>query len=418
MTNLTVWKIVASAALALICILLVQGYWLVNAYNLNNRAFEEKVHICLRNVAEQMAHLQQVQLPALGVVNQISDNYFVVNIRDAIDANNLEYYLRKEFETVSLPVDFEYGIYDCDTDQMVYGNHIGYQDQTVQSNLPTYDDFVYYFGVRFPNRSGYILKDLWIPIFFTAILVLAIIFFIYATYGILKQKKLSELQKDFINNMTHEFKTPLTSIQISSEVFLNDPVVKQHPRLHRYAGIINDQTDRLTQQIERVLQIARWQKSKLALKLERVELHAAIIRIVDQLQGRIEKEHVTMELNLASKSFTLSADQLHLSNVIYGLLDNAMKYSSDSPEIKIRTEADGELIKLVIIDHGIGISPDHIKLLGQKFFRVPTKDIHNAKGFGLGLHYIRQVIDLHGWKMQIDSQPNQGTSVTVFIPNT
>jgi len=416
MTNSTVWKIIVSAALALICIILVQAYWLINAYDLTKRAFEEKAHMSLLNVAEQMAQLNQVQLSSMDVVSQIADNYFVVNIRDAIDANSLEYYLKKEFESVSLPVDFEYGIYDCETNQMVYGNYVGLKEgRQMKSILPTYDEFVYYFGVRFPDRDGYILKNLWIPILFTAILILSIIFFAYATYGILKQRKLSELQKAFINNMTHEFKTPLTSIQISSKVLLDDVVVHSNERLQQYARIIGDQASRLTQQIERVLQIASMQKSDLNLKLDQLDLHETIRHIVSQLESRITEEMVSITLNLTAQDTLIRADQLHLSNVIHGLVDNAIKYSDRMPTIAIRTIQEGRRISLLVADKGIGIAPNDLKQVGQQFYRVPNGDIHDAKGFGLGLHYIKGVVEKHGWDFQISSQLGEGTQVLILI---
>lgn len=416
MTNSTVWKIIVSAALALICIILVQAYWLINAYDLTKRAFEEKAHMSLLNVAEQMAQLNQVQLSSMDVVSQIADNYFVVNIRDAIDANSLEYYLKKEFESVSLPVDFEYGIYDCETNQMVYGNYVGLKEgRQMKSILPTYDEFVYYFGVRFPDRDGYILKNLWIPILFTAILILSIIFFAYATYGILKQRKLSELQKAFINNMTHEFKTPLTSIQISSKVLLDDVAVHSNERLQQYARIIGDQASRLTQQIERVLQIASMQKSDLNLKLDQLDLHETIRHIVSQLESRIAEEMVSITLNLTAQDTLIRADQLQLSNVIHGLVDNAIKYSDRMPTIAIRTIQEGRRISLLVADKGIGIAPNDLKQVGQQFYRVPNGDIHDAKGFGLGLHYIKGVVEKHGWDFQISSQLGEGTQVLILI---
>ncbi len=414
MSNASIWKVVISGALALICICIVQGYWLKNAFDLGENAFQEKVHICLRNVAESISELHQVQLPAYNVVNQVSQDYYIVNIRDAIDANNLEYFLQEEFAAVSLPVDFEYGIYDCDTDKMVYGNYVGADDAFLRNNdLPTYDEFTYYFGVRFPNRKGYILKNQWLPLLFTAILFLAVIFFSYATYVILRQKKLSDLQKDFINNMTHEFKTPITSIKISSEVMLDNEKVQEDGRLLQYAEIIHQQASRLNRQVERVLQIASLSREKAVLSKEPLELHELLLDITEQMKSRFEQENVHVELELNAHSSQVLADRLHLSNVIYGLLDNAIKYSKSNPSISIVTSSHPDGIELSIADKGIGIDKIHLKRLGQKFFRVPSGNIHNVRGFGLGLHYIRQIVRKHQWNMQIQSELGKGTEVTI-----
>lgn len=423
MRNSSIWKVIVSGALALIGIVIVQGYWLTNSFDQSEKAFEEKVHIALRNVARQISELKKVQLPSYDLINQISQDYYIVNIRDAIDAVNLEYYLVKEFELTGLRTDFEYGIYDCDTDQMVYGNYVGIAEKASVSipskklEVPVQNDFVYYFGVRFPDRKGYILKNQWLPILFTVILCLAALFFSYATFEILKQKKLSDLQKDFINNMTHEFKTPLSSIKVSSEVFLTHPQVRQNERLYRYAGIINDQASRLNDQVERVLQIAGMQKGKIQLHSQWTDLRTLIDAMIQQLRSRCEKEEASLSASYSGDTFSVFADPHHLANILYNLVDNALKYRKEKAVVEIRVEANDPVIKLSVVDQGIGIERMYLTRLHQKFFRVPTGNIHNAKGFGLGLHYVHQIVKVHGWKMQINSIPGEGTDVTIYFKN-
>ena len=420
MTNAHIWKVIASAGLALICIIIVQTYWLKNSFDLSVKAFEEKVQIGLRNTAELISVHNQVQLPAQGLINQISQDYYVVNIRDAIDASSLEYYLRKEFEAVALHTDFEYGIYDCNTDQMVYGNYIqssrASSSQIKDASLPTYDEFIYYFGVRFPDRRGYILKNQWLPISFTAILCLAILFFIYATAQILKQKKLSDLQKDFINNMTHEFKTPLSSIKVSAEVFLEDKHIQGKPRLKTYAKIIQDQTSRLNEQVERVLQIAGIGRKNFQIKKDDVLLKSLVEHVATQFESRIEKQNGKLTLDLDDLDYQIYADSLHLSNILFNLLDNSIKYSDAPPEIIIQTRKKGKNILLRVIDNGIGIAKSHLQKIGQKFYRVPTGNIYKVKGFGLGLYYVFSICNLHKWKPMINSEIGKGTTITIQIP--
>ncbi|MBK8502032.1 MAG: HAMP domain-containing histidine kinase [Saprospiraceae bacterium] len=406
---------------ALICICIVQGYWLSNAFSQSEKAFEERAHIALRNVAKQISELKKVQLPSYDLINQISQDYYIVNIRDAIDAANLEFYLLKEFEATGLRTDFEYGIYDCDTDQMVYGNYISSKEGSVNASssksldVPTQSDFVYYFGVRFPERKGYILKNQWLPILFTAILCLAVLFFTYATFEILHQKKLSDLQKDFINNMTHEFKTPLSSIKVSSEVFLNNSQIQQDTRLFRYAGIINDQASRLNDQVERVLQIAGLQKGKLVLQKQEVSVRMIVDEMIDQLKSRLENEGANLTATYIGRDFIVLADQHHLSNILYNLVDNALKYNRGKAEISVDVKETRQELLITVRDQGIGIAKRYLAKLDQKFFRVPTGNIHNAKGFGLGLHYVRQMVKMHGWQMEITSTPGEGTQVTLIM---
>ncbi len=421
MSNTSIWKVVISAALALICICIVQGYWLTHSFDQSEKAFEEKVHIALRNVARQVSELKQVQLPSHDLILPVSQDYYLVNIRDAIDAKNLEFYLRQEFESIGLRTDFEYGIYDCNTDQMVYGNYISHLDEPVIMSsskslvVPVPNDFVYYFGVRFPDRKGYMLKNQWLPILFTVILFLAVLFFAYATFEILRQKKLSDLQKDFINNMTHEFKTPLSSIRISSEVFLQHQQIQQDQRLIRYARIISDQANRLNDQVERVLQIAGLQHGKIKLHLQPTDLRQVVREMIDQLKSRMEKDGAIIKSFFKGEDFLLQADRHHLSNMLYNLTDNALKYSREPARVTIEASESGEHIKLAIIDQGIGIDRVFLPRLDQQFFRVPTGNVHNTKGFGLGLHYVRQMVRAHGWEMSIESEPGKGTTVILGI---
>jgi len=420
MSNSSISKVILSAALALICICVVQGYWLSNSFDQSQKAFEEKVHITLRNVAKQISELQQVQLPSYDLINQMSQNYYLVNIRDAIDANNLEFYIKKELEHVGLHTDFEYGIYDCDTDQMVYGNYVSSNEWSLTNpptpssfEIPTQTDYVYYFGIRFPNHKGYMLKNQWLPILFTIILILAALFFAYATFEILRQKNLADLQKDFINNMTHEFNTPLSSIKISSEVFLKDPIVQQDERLRTYAGIINTQATRLSVQVERVLQIADMNSSKIILNQKHLDLHKVVTGIVDQLKSRTEEMGATLSIEANGHNFKVFADGHHLSNVLTNLIDNALKYTKGLAEVTIRIVENAHTVTLLVLDNGIGIEEKYLSLINQKFFRVPTGNRHNTKGFGLGLHYVKQIVDAHGWIMHIKSTPHIGTQISL-----
>ncbi|MDH3651833.1 MAG: HAMP domain-containing histidine kinase [Saprospiraceae bacterium] len=420
MSNASIWKVVLSAALAIVTICIVQGFWLTQTFSHASRTFEEKVHISLRNVAKELSDLQQVQLPSSNLITQIADDYYVVNIRDAIDAANLEYYLLKEFELVALNTDFEYGLYDCDTDQMVYGNYVsstaGTIHKPVDTELAKHEDLVYYFGVRFPDRLGYLLNNQWLPILFTLLLFIAALFFVYATFEIFKQKKLSELQKDFVNNLTHEFKTPLTSIQISSEVLLGAQELIDNPRFEKYLQIIKDQAARLSGQVERVLQISDIRSTQFQLDIELVDVHDLVRNIEKQMSSLVAGAGATLVLSLQSNNTMIHADKLHLSNIICNLLDNALKYSQTDPKVKISTSDTGSALLLRIWDQGIGIDPEDLKRLGQRFFRVSTGNVHNVKGFGLGLYYVRQIVEAHGWHLKISSQKGIGTQINITIP--
>jgi two-component system phosphate regulon sensor histidine kinase PhoR len=422
MKNSIIIRVVFFGAFAIMGIIAIQVYLLKNTWDAAEKEFNENVTIALMNVAKEFEKLGGT-LPAYDLVKQVSSNYFVVDINNVIDANNLEYFLRREFERVGIRSDFEYGIYNCDTRKMAYGKYISYNESEKgealhpKEQLPVYDKFLYYFGVRFPNRTTQVLSAMRLSIVFSVILLFTILFFLYSMFIILRQKRLSEMQKDFINNMTHEFKTPISTIKVSSEVFMNAPEVTANKRLKQYAQIIRDQNDRLNEQVEKVLQLARIEKNTFSLQLEKLDMADVLRTVLEGTRIQIEKSGGTLIAAVPDTKVCVQADRLHLTNILHSLLDNAMKYCKDSPKMKVTLKEEaGNKARLVIEDEGIGIEPQHLKKIFEKFYRVPTGNVHNVKGFGLGLFYVKNVCRSHGWKIHIDSEPGKGTTVEVLFP--
>jgi len=304
---------------------------------------------------------------------------------------------------------------------MMYGNYCSFNpgsqaDLTKLGNLPKDDKFTYYFSVKFPNRSGYLLGKMQLSIFFSAILLIVLLFFAYSMYIMLRQKRLSELQKDFINNMTHEFKTPISTIKISADVFLNAPEVQGNHRLIRYANIVREQNKRLNSQVEKVLQLARIEQGNFELKMEQFSVPEALSAIVNSTAVQVEKQGGTLKSDIQLNGLTIEADRLHFTNILHNLLDNAIKYCCERPEIKLLAYASEREITIKIEDKGVGISKEHLGRVFSKFYRVPTGNVHKVKGFGLGLYYVKSICDAQGWQLTIDSAPGAGTSVYLQIP--
>lgn len=421
MKNSTIIRVVIFGALAIVGILAIQSYLLMSTWSTEEKEFQEKVTIALQNVAKEFEKLGSSP-PAYDLINQVASNYYVVNINDQIRANDLEHFLRRELEGVGLREDFEYGIYNCDSRKMAYGKYISYSSNlnpkinVPKEQLPVYDDYLYYFGIRFPNRVSQILSDMRLTLIFSGILLVTIMFFLYSMFIILRQKRLSEMQKDFINNMTHEFKTPISTIRISAEFFMKSPEIASNPRLQQYATIIQEQNQRLNNQVEKVLQLARIERDNFKLNLESLNLHEVLSSILQTFKIQVEKQGGSVVCLLNANSSVIMADKLHLTNILHNLVDNAVKYCRGVPHISIRTanDAQGKLI-FSIEDEGIGIPKEHLGRIFEKFFRVPTGDVHNVKGFGLGLFYTKNICDAHGWKISIDSKVNKGTNVTILM---
>ena len=421
MNNKIVIRIVVFGTLAILSIIAAQTWWVTNIWDLKEEEFHEKVNIALLNVAGEFEKLGR-NLPEYDLINQVSPNFYVVNVNDNINASNLEYFLRSEMETVGLTEEFQYGIYNCSSKNMVWGELITYQANADTTNvkregLPVYDDenFEYYFGVTFPNRGNWILNNMRPTLFLTFILLITSLFFMYSMFVILRQKRLSEMQKDFINNMTHEFKTPISTIKISADTFLNNPKIKNDPRLTQYARIIKDQNTRLNNQVEKVLQIARIEQDNFKLNKEEIVLQAFLLEILSGTRLNIEALGGTLSTDLNTPDAIIKADRLHLNNILHNLLDNATKYSKDKLDIVVKTYKKGRKVYLEIRDTGIGISKEEQAKIFKKFYRVPTGNVHNVKGFGLGLFYVKNICRSHGWKIELESEEGIGTTIRIII---
>jgi len=421
MRNSQIIRVFILGTFAVIGIIAIQSYWVYSTWDLNETEFRQKVNLALYRTASDLSEVNDASLPPRDIIKQRSSNYYIVNIDSEIDAGMLEYFLRRELENLALNIDFEYAIYDCESDQMVYGDYCRYDPQeplpTSDTELPKYSSgFNYYFGVKFPNRSGYLLGQMQLAIFFSAILLLTLAFFAYSVYVILRQKRLSEMQKDFINNMTHEFKTPLSTIKISTDVFLQSQPIQDNPRLARYAKIIREQHQRLNNQVERVLQIARIDRGRMSLDKSVVRIADIVDSVLSSEEVRIQQANGRLTVDLPPGAAFISADPFHLGNIIHCLLDNAMKYCREQPQILLRGVMEGHTLFLSVTDNGIGISREHQKKIFEKFYRVPTGNVHNVKGFGLGLSYVKKIIEIHNGSIKLKSEINKGTRFDISLP--
>lgn len=422
MNDQVIRRVLILGAIAILGIVAVQSYWGITTWNINEEEFHQKASLALYNVARSMAERSGATLPPREVIKQRTSNYYLVNVEYEFNAPALEASLHKELEAAGLNIPFEYAIYNCYSDEMTY---IAYcadtpadQKNVELGDLPkdNQNDFNYYFGVKFPTRSGYLFNKMQLFSFLTAILFITVGFFAYAMSVILRQKRLSDMQKDFINNMTHEFKTPISTIKISADVFLNNPDIQKNERLRRYAGIIKEQNLRLNKQVEKVLQLAKVEGDNFELKKEPVDLQELLPPILESARLRVEDANGRLYYEMPDRPLPIKADRLHLTNILHNLLDNAIKYCCEQPDIEVKIRAEQQSTELIITDRGVGIAKDHLPHIFDKFYRVPTGDVHNVKGFGLGLFYVRNICRAHQWKLRLDSEVGKGTTVNIRIP--
>ncbi len=397
--------------ISILGIIVIQTYFIKKSLKFENQRTSQSISIALRNVAISMMKMNNQMVTYENPVHQYSNDYYIVNINSMIDANVLEELLILEFASHNINLDFEYGIYDCQNDKMVYGNYIKSfkkHDKEKISPLPKSDNYVYYFGISFPTIQGTIISDLGVWYFFSAVLLIVIVFFSYSIIIILRQTMLSELQKEFINNITHELKTPLTSIQICASVITKEVENTDHLRVKTYSKIITTQSHNLLKHIENILTFAKSEKRH-NLNLEKINAVECINEIVDGFKSIIEPRSGNIEFKHDYNKISIFADKFHIRNIISNIIDNSIKYSKDAPEIKIYLNRE----KLTISDNGIGIDKKNIRKIFHRFYRVSTGDVHDVKGFGIGLSYVKKVCKLHRWKISLNSALNKGTIVTI-----
>ena len=416
-------RVILLGVVSILGIVGMQTYWVVTTWGLNDTEFSQKAQLALYGVARQLAAENRADLPKRDIVRQRSSNYFIVNTESEINAQRLEYLMQQELQRLHLDIDFEYAIFDCATNEMAYGGYCAADrplpdNQLVSSSyLPPDEGLLYYFGIKFPTRVGYIWEKLQLVVFLSVILLLTIAFFGYSLVVILRQRRLANMQKDFIDNMTHEFKTPLSTIRIAASVLEGNPTVAADARLSRYARLIGEQYARLNGQVEKVLQITSIADDGGSdIKRERVDLQHLLPPLLGSVNARIEELDGHLTWQLPDRPLPVYADPLHLTNILHGLLDNAIKYGGERPRIAVIGRTANGHLHLAISDAGPGIAAEHVERLFEKFYRVPTGDVHDVKGFGLGLYYVKQICKAHGWDVRVESRPGQGTTVHLRIP--
>lgn len=269
----------------------------------------------------------------------------------------------------------------------------------------------------FPKREGYLLKQTGILVIPTVILTGMLIgIFIFTILIILRQKKLSIIKNDFINNMTHELKTPISTISLASQMLRDNTVTMTPKSIDHISGIIYQESKRLTTQVEKVLQMAVFNEGKLKLKFKEVNLNTLINSVVLNFELRVKSKNGKLTSELNAESAIIKGDEVHITNVLFNLLDNAVKYSKDDPRIIISTELKDEFLVVSIKDHGIGIQKEYVGQIFERFYRVPTGNVHDVKGFGLGLSYVKKIVDAHFGKIKVESELNKGTKFMIYFP--
>ena len=408
--------------ISLIGIVAIQVYWLFTTWHMQQDQLDENIQLALKQVSKEINVLHDCLPNDLNPVQQLTETCYLVDVSCDFNQANLEYLVSTNFNKRNISIEHELAIFNCDRNTLEFigkfsptGDKISNSGNLDYCQSSQSAQLVYYFYINVSGYNIYLFKKMQLWLILSLSVLVIVVFFAYTIFSFFRQKQLTELQRDFINNMTHEFKTPISSINIASDVLLsNQSEVPE--RYSTYARIIKQENSRLNQQVENVLRAARIEKGKTIMEMVELNLHELINEVFSESSFTNNQKHVQINLKLDAEKQSIKADKLHLTNILLNLTDNAIKYNGDDVIIEVSTHLNKNKIEFQLSDNGIGIPQKYQKMVFKKFFRVPTGNLHDVKGFGLGLFYVKQVCDAHEWKITLASDTGKGTAFTIIIP--
>ncbi|MES2560487.1 MAG: HAMP domain-containing sensor histidine kinase [Bacteroidota bacterium] len=397
------------SSLALIAVLIIQVNWIVQTANIKEELFAEKANMVLSRTTEDIG----------------SDTETCRNINDAVDQTGASHITRLGNNEVR-KIDSLFNHY-----MRFYNFHVDYTFEVAKPGAPTVFSNTYYKPLEhmsgknklqlklvFPDKKQFIIAEMG-TLFITSVLLILIVLILFwrTLLSLLKEKEISEHTADFLNNMTHELRTPLTNIALAGKMMLKETTLQQEDKVKHYSAIILDENEKLRIQVEHVLSMTALERGEIPIRKTVLDIHALLHTALKQFAIQLEHKQGIVRLNLHAAQYMVAADQTHLLNTFCNLLDNALKYTHNTPELSIETSDAGAHIRIVISDNGIGISNEYREKVFAKFFRVPTGDVHDVKGFGLGLAYVKKIVELHEGTLQLESEKGQGTQFTITLPH-
>jgi len=357
------------------------------------------------------------------VVNDVFDELISINVykdyKQKFNTSILDSLIRAELHDNGIDAGYKFKVLTDDQIKNPTSEIKKFIDSPYRVNLTPDHIFIqpYYLAVIFPHQQTYILNRLWWMFGASTLMILSLIVsFYFALSIIFKQKKLSEIKNDFISNMTHEFKTPISTISLACEALNDKSIEKTAERMSAYVGMITDENKRLGLLVENVLQTAILDKGEFKLKLQEFNIHQLILQVIENMRLQVENKQGLILTELDAVDSKILADLVHCTNIIFNLIDNALKYTPEYPEIKIISRNILNGVEIAVKDNGIGISKDNHKKIFDTLYRIPTGNVHDVRGFGLGLSYVKAVIEKHNGTIRVESEPGKGSCFYVYLP--
>ncbi|MEO6314472.1 MAG: HAMP domain-containing sensor histidine kinase [Chitinophagaceae bacterium] len=406
-------------------ILLIQLYWIRQVYYYEQKEFNTNVVKSMRGVFEDMHINDNPSTLLQKLIEHPNPNTFLVRLDSIPQKDSLINFLSLEFEDFNVFTDCKVALYSDSAGEYLYQAYLPTAAATLAQplnhpnytaiDLPLITRNYPYLHLFFPHRQQYIIHQLNFWIVTSVLLLLVLIGFAASMFYFYKQKFLNEVQKDFVNNFTHEFKTPLAVMKLAAGVLSSPPITEQPERLKKYSAIIAQQTEHLQTQVERLLKTARTDQHELLLEKEEFIPNNIIKDVLRDMEPLVKQTNTRIEFVPEAHNTTIHADESNIAMVIVNLVENSIKYSKE-PYVIITTATENGNYSISVKDNGIGIEKKHLRQLFKKFFRVPTGNVHNVKGFGLGLNFVKKVIDAHKGKIIVNSIPGIGTEFKIVLP--
>ncbi|MEZ4908391.1 MAG: HAMP domain-containing sensor histidine kinase [Saprospiraceae bacterium] len=462
-----IWSIIAIMSIALIGVAFSQYYWIKWSISLDEKNFDTKVFRALNDVKTQIdnssRNTENIAEIARDIIVSENDKYLdklkdstnqwrlsqIINetkslalslnpeiYLENLNPSKINEYINQSLTNQGINLEYDYAIYSEQYhDFIIFNDHflsltkndkVSYQDISDKNIydskykvqlLTTEFKSPGSLYLNFKNKTEWIWSNILPTLLMNLIFTLLILFaFSYTIYIILMQKKITQMKTDFVNNMTHEFKTPIATITIALDALNNDTILADKNKINKFTKIIREENNRLLNQVEQILNIAKLDKHKIQLNKSNCNINDLLEQSIDVFTLKIEHKNATVIKHLNAKNPIIKADEVHLVNIFNNLIDNALKYSIDNPEIIIETENVDKGIEIIISDKGIGISKQEIKHIFDQFYRVSTGNVHNIKGFGLGLAYVKTFVEAHKGTIKVLSSKGKGTTFKIYFP--
>ncbi|MBK7432633.1 MAG: HAMP domain-containing histidine kinase [Chitinophagaceae bacterium] len=411
--------VIFTSTVLITVIIAIQLFWLQKVYLYEDKQFNINVSKSIRGLYDDMELVSDVSDNVQKVIENPKPDLYLLRIDCSPNLDSLWLNLKAEFTDFDVYTDCKAGIYSMEKNVFTEEKYIdlpdSYSEQNKDFPLPLLKRDYSYILLFFPHRSQYIIKQMLFWIASSGLLLLVLIGLGASIFFFYRQKFLNETQKDFVNNFTHEFKTPLAVIRIAADVLQQPHITDKPERMKSYAGIIGEQTNHLQAQVERLLEIAYTDRSSLPLEKDMTDVNDLVRQAINDLSPLIDQKNVSITTDFSPAGQRINADRSYLLLAIINLLENAIKYSTN-PVIQISTVDHGSDLHIAVKDNGIGIAKLHQKKIFDRFYRIPEGELHTAKGFGLGLNFVKKVIDAHNGKIEVDSEPGMGSTFTIKIP--